>query len=210
MLKAAVAAAAVIPLAVLFLNTSTASGITLAQMFKAFGKAQNIHVSTFGPSTGNFMQEFWISRDMNRFLMARGEERALYDLEARRRYVYRVAETPPDVGQLNEQQYHIARHLIDACLGFTLTDVPADAKWSRRQGDTIGDTDVYELTYTERDRSGASVLRRWMLSIDPVTKLPKEGQAFRRPSDQEEWVRQWRMECQYPTPDEMAAIIGSR
>ncbi len=207
-LKAAVAAAAVIPLAVLFLNTSTASGITLAQMFKAFGKARNIHVSTFDPSTGRLTQEFWVSRDMNRFLMVIGEERALYDLEARRGYVYQPAGTSADARQLSEQEYSRAHRLMASCLGFTLSEVPADAKWDRRHADVGGDTEAYELTYTERDRSGATVYRKWTISIDPVTRLPREAQAFRRPSDQSEWVYQWRMECQYPTADEMAAIIG--
>jgi hypothetical protein len=99
---------------------------------------------------------------------------------------------------------------MEACLGFTLSDVPADAKWSRRHGDAVGDNEVYELTYAEPDHSGATVFRRWTISIDPVTRLPKESQAFRRPSDQSEWTYQWRMECQYLAEDEMAAIIGLR
>ncbi len=130
-LKTAVAAAAVIPLVLLFQTTNTASGITLGQMFKAFGKAHNIHVATFDPATGQLIQEFWISRETNRVVMVRGQERVLHDLEARKEYVYRTAEAPANVGQLSEQQYSRARRFIDACLGFTLSDVPADAKWSR-------------------------------------------------------------------------------
>jgi hypothetical protein len=209
-LKAVVAAAAVIPLAVLFFNTSTASGITLAQMFKALGKAQNIHISTFDQPTGQLMQEFWISREMNRVLMVSEQEHVLHDLGARKEYVYRSAQRTAGATELSESQCVNVRRTIDRCLGLTLSDIPADAKWKRMDGGAVGDTEVYQLTYAERNRSGATAFRKWTISIDPVTRLPRETQAFRRPSDQDEWVYLWRMECQYLTADEMAAIIGSR
>jgi hypothetical protein len=209
-LKAALAAAAVIPLVLLFQTTDTASGITLGQMFEAFEKAQNIHVTTIDPSTGRLIQEFWISREANRVVMLNEREHVLHDLEARKEYVYRSVLKPSGVRQLGEQQYLRARRLMQACLGVMPSDVPADAKWSRRKGDTVEDTDVYELMYAERDRSGATALRKWAISIDPVTRLPRKAQAFRRPSDQNMWVYLWTMECQYLTADQMAAITGSR
>jgi hypothetical protein len=209
-LKAALAAAAVIPLVLLFQTTDTASGITLGQMFKAFGKAQNIHISTFGPVAGQLMQELWVSRVTNSLLTTEGQDRVLYDLRTRRRHVYRSSGMTAGATELSESQCVNVRRTIDRCLGLTLSDIPADAKWKRMDGGAVGDTEVYQLTYAERNRSGATAFRKWTISIDPVTRLPRETQAFRRPSDQDEWVYLWRMECQYLTADEMAAIIGSR
>ena len=44
LLKTAVAAAAMIPLAALFFYTHSTSGVTLAKVFRAFGQAQNVRV----------------------------------------------------------------------------------------------------------------------------------------------------------------------
>ncbi|MCL5282689.1 MAG: hypothetical protein M1376_22620 [Planctomycetes bacterium] len=209
-LKAAVAAAAIIPLAVLFFNTSTASGITLAQMFKAFGRAQNIHVATFDPPTGRLTQQFWISREMNRLLMTTGEERVLYDLEARKKNIYQTAERPTDVGRLSEQESSRARRLIDTCLGFTLSDIPTDKKWRRIHKGVAEGFETYELIYSGRNRSGTSYLMRWEIDINPATGLPGKVQAFWRGSAETEWQCRGRVELQYLPTDEMAAIIGSR
>ncbi len=209
-LKAAVAAAAVIPLALLFQTTNTASGITIGQMFKAFEKAQNIHVSTFGPPTGQLMQEFWISREMNRVLMVRGQERTLHDLQARKEYVYRTAETPADVRQLSEQQYSRARRFIDTCLGFTLSDIPTNRKWSRIRNGVAEGLETYELTYAEQDRPGTPRLMRWEIGIDPATRLPGRVQAFWRASIEAEWRYRSRVELQYLATDEMATLLSPR
>jgi hypothetical protein len=207
-LKAAVAAAAVIPLVLLFQTTNTAAGITLGQMFKAFGEAQNVHVSTFDPPTGRLIQEVWISRTRNSLLATEGQDRALYDLSTRKRYVYRSSEAPIDATELSGSQYANVRRTIDRCLGMTLNDIPRDAKWSRVRDNAAGDIEVYELTYVERNRSGATAFRKWTISIDPATQLPREIHAFRRVSSQNEWLYQWRMECQYLAESEMATIIS--
>jgi len=207
-LKTAVAAAAVIPLVLLFQTTNTASGVTLAQMFKAFGRAQNIHISTFGPRTGQLMQELWISRETNRVLMVRGQERVLHDLEARKEYVYPTADTPSAVRELSDQQYSRARRLMDTCLGIAINDIPANRKWNRVDDDNTGSFETYELAYVEQDRSGATALRKLRILIDPATKLPEEVQAFRRIPAEDEWHHLWKEEIQYLTKHEMEAITS--
>ncbi len=208
-LKAAVAAAAVIPLVLLFQTTNTASGITLGQMFKAFEKAQNIHVSTFSPSTGRLMQEYWISRATNSLLTTEGQGRALYDLGTRKKRVYRPSGMSADATELTESQCVNVRRTIDRCLGFTLSDIPADRKWSRT-ADKTDAFETYELAYTERDRSGRTALRRLRILVDPLTKLPRGVQSFRRIPSENEWHHLWREEIRYLTQDELAATISSR
>ncbi|MCU0917430.1 MAG: hypothetical protein MUC88_23120, partial [Planctomycetes bacterium] len=130
-LKTAVAAAAVIPLAILFFNTSTAEGVTLGQMFKAFGRAPNVRVTTFDARTQERVQDAWISRKADRILIVAGQTRILHDLKAGTESSRHDAQTPSGTTLLNERQRARARRAMDACLGFTLHDVPADAKWAR-------------------------------------------------------------------------------
>jgi len=207
-LKAAVAVAAVIPLVLLFQTTNTASGITLGQVFKALEDAPNIHVSRFGLPAGQLTQEWWISRRMNRVLMVTGQQQVLHDLQTRKEHVYRTAETRADVRQLSERQYTNARRLIDACLGFGLSDIPSNRKWSRIRHGAVGDLEAYELTYSARNRSAPTRLMRWEITVDPVTRLPGRAQAFWRTSAEAEWQYLSTTELQYLADDEMAPFIG--
>jgi hypothetical protein len=211
LLKAAVAAAAVIPLTLLFLNTNTASGITLAQMFKALAKADNVHVARFHPTTGQLIQESWFSRATNRVLTTEGQGRTLFDLDARKRVAHPATEGPAEITDLSETQRTNVRRSMDACLGFTLGDVPAGAEWTRVEENVAPDVEVYELTYTEQSRSGETAfLWKWRIPIDPVTRLPKEAQAFRKTPTEDEWHYLSRTELQYLLDDEMATILNSR
>ena len=208
-LKSAVAAAAVIPLAVLFFNTSTAEGVTLGQLFHALGKAPNVHVSTFHERARQQVEDLWISRGADCILMVKGQTRILHDLKARTESIF-TAGTLSSTAQLDERRCAGARQLRDGCLGFTLRDVPADAKWTR-VGNSSANAgyEVYELTYTKHTDFGTALLKL-DISVDLSTRLPREVQAFRRSSTEELWHHMSRTELHYPTEEEMAAIVGSR
>jgi hypothetical protein len=210
LLKAAVAAAAVIPLTLLFLNTSTVSGITLAQMFKALGRADNVHVSQFYPPTGELVQDFWISRTANLVVTAKGQEHTLLDLHERKEYVYRPSEASVDIGELTGPAYARARLLMDACLGFTLNDIPPDAKWARAGEDAAQNTETYELTYSRRLPSGAILSVKCMIIVDHSTGLPRELHAYRRTPTDDDWHYVSRTQLQYLTDDEMTTVIKAR
>jgi hypothetical protein len=111
---------------------------------------------------------------------------------------------------LSEIQCANVRRTIDRCLGLTPSDIPADAKWIRTDDNIAEGTEVYQLTYAKRDRFGMTLLHRWTINIDPLTRLPREVQAFQRPLARNEWLYAWRMECRYLAEDEMAATIGLR
>jgi hypothetical protein len=208
-LKTAVAAAAVIPLAILFFNTSTAEGVTLGQMFKAFGRAPNVRVTTFDARTQERVQDAWISRKADRILIVAGQTRILHDLKAGTESSRHNAQTPSGTTLLDERQRVGARRAMDACLGFTLHDVPADAKWAR-VGNVAGGLELYELTYAERDDSRVESLRKTDISIDPLTRLPREIRAFRRLPTEDTWRHVSQRTLHYLTEEEMAAIMGSR
>jgi hypothetical protein len=206
-LKTAVAVAAVIVLAVLFHGTTgTTSGITLAQVFKAFGKAGNVHITRFDPEGNKIFEGLWISRTLNRILLVKGQERILYDLEARKEYVRPTPGASGDAKPLSERQYAGARLAMNTCLGFTLSDVPADATWTRARAALEG-FETYQLAYAERNRSKVVSFWRWDITIDPATMLPKQVEMFRRDTSADEWHCAWRMGCQYLTDAESRAAF---
>jgi len=207
-LKAAVILFTAIPLTLLFLHTRTSSGITLAEVFKAFGRAENVHISRFYPPTGELLQEMWISRVRDIVLVATGQEGALYDLGAKKRYVYSPAETTAAIVELSDLEYANTRRLMDGSLGFTLGDVPADATWTRVDDSLAEGAEVYELAYTQQDHSGTAVFLKWTIIIDPLTRLPQEVQALHRLPADDGWNFDSRGVFEYPTESEIAAVLG--
>ncbi len=209
LLKTAVAAAAMIPLTFLFLNTSPASGTTLAQVVKAFEKAPNIHVTSFYPNTGQITQELWVSRATNHVFMTVGREHALYDLAKKKKLANSDVVGSRVLTDLSDHQCAEVRRALDACLGFTLGDVPNGSKWTRLDDDSAQGVEAWELSFAERDHSEIAFLRRIAISIDPVTRLPSEVRSFRKRPAESEWHCLLRTECQYLTDAEMATSVQS-
>lgn len=207
LLKSAVTVAAVVALAILFRGTaSTSSGLTLGQVFKAFERAENVHVTRFHPVTGQLVREQWISRGANLGLSAGGQECVLYDLDARKCCVYSPSGGPATITDLTEREYAQSRQYMVACLGLTLEDVPRDAKWVRQGAD--GDVDTYELTYSIRVSREDTDFRRWRITVDRLTGLPREVLAFRRGTSTSERNPELTIKVGYPTDEQMRAAYS--
>jgi hypothetical protein len=208
LLKTAVAAAAVLVLTVLFRSTgSSTSGITLAQMFKAFGKAENVHISRVDPATRQLAQELWISRSLDVVVVAVGQGRVLYDFSAGKKWTFSTSGGAAEVIGLTDRARAYARGVMTAGLGFTPNEVPSSATWTRVDEHDGEGLETYELTYSERAPSEATVFRKLTIVIDPATNLPREVQRFRRVSAQGQWNHQETAIVQYLTEKEMKAVL---
>jgi hypothetical protein len=208
LLRTAIAAAAVIPLALLLVRTSTASGITLAQMFRALAKAENVYVATFDVPTGRLVREHWISRPANLVLTATPQERTLYDLGAKKKYALAAPGEPAETMALDERGYAGCRRLMDACLGFAQNDIPHDAKWTHVSGTEKIET--YELTYLERGSAGVAFSRRWRIALDSSNQRPKALEAFWRVSPQDDWKGAQRTEIRYLAEEEAKTVFEAQ
>jgi hypothetical protein len=155
------------------------------------------------------VQEFWISRTASLVVTTKGQEHTLLDLRERKEYAYRTPGASADVAELTGPAYAKARLLMDACLGFTLNDIPPGARWTRVEEDAAENTETYELTYSRQLTSGEILSVKCMIIVDHSTGLPKEMQAFRRAPTDDDWHYLSRMQLQYLTDDEMTTIINS-
>lgn len=208
LLKTAVAAAAVILLAILFRGTaSSTAGITLAQVFQAFGRAENVHISRFYPATRQVTQEVWISRSLNVVLTKTGQKYVLYDLAAKKEYARQTPNGTVETTELTDLACASTHRLMAASLGFTPGDVPSNATWTRVDEHGGEGLETYELTYSERISSGATASRRFRIMIDPVTELPGETQRFVRLPAEENWRHLEAARFQYLTENEMTTVL---
>ena len=207
LLKTAVAVAAVIPLAFLLFRTSTASGTTLAQMFQALAGAENVHIAKFDAPTGQLTREYWISRPANLVLAATRQERTLYDLGAKSKYALAAPGEPSEAIPLDEREYAVYRRLMNACLGFTLKDIPHDAKWTHVSG--TEKTDTYELTYLEKGSSGVAISWRWRIALDPSNQRPHALETSWRASPRDDWKGVLRTEVRYLAEEEAKTVFAA-
>jgi hypothetical protein len=99
------------------------------------------------------------------------------------------------------------RRMVDGALGLSLRNTPAGATWTRAPDSPSEGSGVYELAWTGEDLSGKPFFRKWVITVDPVSKLPQTVEEFWRVSTEHEWDYEQRREYQYLTDDEMAAVM---
>jgi hypothetical protein len=206
-LTAAVVAAALMPLALLFVHTAPAQGLTLAEVARALENAPHVYIATFFGPTDRLVREAWISRREDLCLTTDGQEQVLYDLKAKKKYRNLWQGESAEVADLSESEYAKARQIVATGLGFSLRDVPAGATWTRGPDGASAAGDLYELALAGESLLGESYFRRWVITVDPATRLPKEVQLFERKSAEQEWDRKSKTEFAYLTDDEMAAVM---
>jgi hypothetical protein len=209
-LTAAVVAAALMPLALLFMHTSPAKGITLGQVVKAFEKTPHVYVAKFGPGGMQLIRESWISRSRNAnlCLTAEGQARVLYDLSTKKKFAGSERASGRGGADMNDLEYATVRLMVDSALGFDFRTIPAGATWTRVPEGTSDKGDLYELACTAQTSLGKTLLLKWKITIDPLTQLPQQIEDFRMMLGQEEWRHIGRREYRYLTDGEMAAVMG--
>ncbi len=206
-LTAAVVAAALTPLALLFVHTSTAEGITLAQVVEALAKAPHVYFSVFREPSGQLIEEAWVSRRADLCLVSQGRGRVLYDLGAKKKYRSLDAANA-EVADVGEDECVKVRRMVDGALGFDSSSTPAGATWTRIPEASSEGDELYELTCMGQDLFGRPFFRKWVVTVDPVTRLPKQVEAFVRQSPEHEWDCRGRREYRYLTDAEMATVMG--
>jgi hypothetical protein len=200
-LKPVVAAAAVLVLAALFFCTQSSSGVALGDVARAFERVRNVRVIAFNPVTEEVMYELWVSRDLNLMGMVTGQECVVYDLTTKEREELVAGR----VSRIDDAGMGRARALADACLGFSLTSVPADATWMRSMGD--GKREVYELTWTNQTYGGRDMLVKHEFVVDPATRLPVSLRRFYWDPLEQNWQCASMVRLDYTTGAEVRRIL---
>jgi len=205
------ALAALIPLAVVLLvHTRSASGTGPDEIANAFAKAANVHVQLFHPGQTKPTQELWIARRPDVFMITRGNEHALYDMQARTKTTADPVAGIMGPVALDEREYEGARNIIEGCLGITLAGIPLDREWRLVAHDDVKAVDVYTLTWTEDAGGGRAYWVRWEVNVHSATGLPHRTELCHNYSIESAWQgrSQWRYD--YPTEEEIRSAIAER
>lgn len=201
-LKTAVAAAAIIPLAALFLYTHSSSGTAIGKAMRAFGRARNIRVIAYSPIAEKVTQELWVARELNLHCVMTAGTCVVYDAARKKKVDIESGRVNP----VDDHEIAGVKRMADSCVEFTLADVPPDAKWDRVDGD--GDRDVYEFAWIRETYGGRGIPTRCEVGIDKSTTLPEYLRVFRMDSPEAGWECKSLIRLEYPTEAEMRSALA--
>lgn len=200
--RAALAAAAVIPIALLlFVNLSPATALTGDEVNSSYAHAPYVHRQRFSADRDGrqqLTQEDWISRPEGTLLVRKlyhrpsglDESRTYYDLEGRQRYSIDPKGGLSDPNRMTDLEYSRVLQIMNVCL-----DVSGDGRALKEElrpvapqtpDGQLGDIVQYELVRPVDGGSGRpSGIGIWRPFLNPVTRLPEKIEAYHQRSGEE-------------------------
>jgi hypothetical protein len=214
--KAAVAAAAVITIAaVLLLNGPTARAVTLSQIYKAVDRFKNVYIAKFAPDKTEPVQEKWISRTLNIYITKADKQCILLDIAngvTKTKYLNtdKSEITKLPVGKKADIEGRASSNL--GLVPFThISEIPADAQWSRvidnSLEDTSVDTEIYDLTWTEKSSENSVIYKKWRFFVNPKTNLPQRTEFSEKLPTDSDYVLESINVVEYLNDAEMQAVV---
>jgi len=199
LLKPALAAAAVVLIAVaLFLNTPTASGVTIKQIYEAIGKVRNVYITSFGRNQTRPVQELWVSRALNVYMTKTEEEIVLWDIGSRLKKTKGPDNGTIETVQLNAETLAAIEEKIGGYLGLVpfadIADIPSDAQWDHISDKgletSVQGIDVYDLSWTVERHSGSPVFKKWRVFLNAKTGQVQRTEWHQKLTADEEYALQ--------------------
>jgi hypothetical protein len=216
LLKAAVAAAAVIFIAVaLLLNVPTAKAVTLSQIYKALEKVKNVYISKFVPGETGPTQEKWVSRTLNIYMTKTAKQCVLWDVASGVTKVKYLDTGAVETSRLSVESIADIEGKMSGYLGlvpFTnMSEIPADAQWSRVIYKSLEasteDIEIYDLMWAEAAYEGSVVFKKWRFFVNPQTNLPQKTEFSEKLPADDEYVLESTNIIEYLSNSEIQKII---
>lgn len=215
LLKAGLAAAAVIVIGfVLLFNSQSAGAVTIEQIRKAFENAKNVCITSFEPSKTEPTQKIWVSNTLNIYITQTGEESVLLDpvngIKKKKNITGTIESSPIPAGTTTKTKETVANFIGLVPLA-ELNLHQDDIKWNSVENDLESGAEgveTYELTWHERARDESTIYSKWRFFIDSKTNLPQKTEFYRKLVSDDEYILSSTMEIKYISDSEMKAVVN--
>jgi hypothetical protein len=187
------------------MSTPSASGLSVRQVNRILASVPTIHVSTFVADEIEPIHELWISRAGGTVISESRRERTVYDLTGGRMTVVGANRTSTESVDLDERERADLEETMRQYLEFSLKNVRLDAELQPVAGDNAtsnGVSEVYELIWEAMASNGA-VPQKWVLFVDPSTRLPQVSELCRGKTMLGPWELETRRRYDYPSQNEL-------
>jgi hypothetical protein len=213
--KIGLAAAAIVLVALAFLlDSRTATGLDVGDVYRALEKVPNVHISRFSPDGGKLLSESWASRTLGVYIINTGSEMRLLDAV---NGVSKRKQSPDSacaVAALSgPERQRVRRRIASTMLGLVpfgeRADLPEGAAW-RREETGAGKNVIYELTVPQENYSGTETTSgKWRVFLNGETNLPSRIEFFDRNPVENRYDPTSASMMEYP-PDERVREVISR
>ncbi len=216
-LKPSLAAAAVILVGVaILLQTPPVKAVAgPEQIYKAIQGADNIHVVHSTPGKADAPQEKWLSRSRGIYMTKTGQEVVLWDTTANLKRKKEAADASAKISPLPEGDSIRIKQKITGTLGMSpfenTSEISANAEWKRvahiRLEPAVQNRQVYDLLWSEENRRGDLVFKRWRYFVVSATSLPRKIRHFRRDSAGGKYILYSETDIDYLSDEMMKTAI---
>lgn len=216
LLKASVAVAAVILIGLaLLLNTPTAKAVTIDQIYKAIENIKNVHISSFVPDKKEPTQERWVSRTLNIYMTKTKLQWVLRDIANGLRKSKDSHTGVTETAQLTEDDIAGIERKISGSLGlmpfYDISEIPPGAEWHQVANADVGegDTELYELTWTEKAYDDSVIFKKWRFFVNTKTNLPHRVEFYQKSAANSEYNLRSAMVVEYlgDSDNEIQSVI---
>ncbi|UCD51416.1 MAG: hypothetical protein JSW27_02050 [Phycisphaerales bacterium] len=183
--RMALTAAAVIPVAMLFvMSARSALGLTPRRLNEIAAANPCVHISVFGEDLSRPKQEIWASRSRRLLISETDRGRTVVDLaRGRTDFIpaHRSDESASYDARSRDTDLARAERSLDRLLGRFMDDLQWDSKLNRREDAGVGETrlEVYELAWAPAPVLGnAARPQKWVVYVDPVSSRPVKTESF--------------------------------
>jgi hypothetical protein len=214
LLKTGAVAAAVILIAAILFQSIPAKAVTLERIYKAIEKVKNVHITSFIPDKKEPVQEIWISRMANAYLLKTEKELVLWDTGKGVRKSKQVDTAVTETVPLTAVSVADTEKKITGSLGlmpfYDMSEIPEDADWSRvddKSVDVAKGIEVYVLKLIGNTLDGSQVFKKWRFFVDSKTNLPKRTEFYQKLPTDDEYIFISALEVEYLSDSKMQEVI---
>ena len=214
LVKAGVAVATVILIGfALLLNTPTAKAVTIEQIYKAIERVKNVCILKSVPVKTEPTEEKWISRTLNIYMTKTGKEFVLWDIPNSLRKSKNSDTGVIDTVQLTEDDIAGIERKISGSLGlmpfYDISEIPPGAEWHQVANADVGegDTELYELTWTEKAYDDSVIFKKWRFFVNTKTNLPHRVEFYQKSAANSEYNLRSAMFVEYLSDNKIQSTI---
>jgi len=207
-------AAAITIIAVFFtVNTPTVKATSLDQVYESVNKVKNVYIERFTPGKNEPFQRQWVSRSLDVYISnARGEQ-VIWDIRDGTRKIINIQNGKIDEEALSSEDVTNMENFINGSLGMMPFDKMSvqieDAKWNRLEDMILPGSaaimEVYELLWVDKN---SSISNKWRVFVEASTNLPRRTEFYQILRDEQEYTFSSFSIIEYPTDNDIKAIIS--
>ena len=205
---AAVAAGVVLLAGLFVISGRSASALNVGQLNRTLSKVPSIHIISFGRDGSEVPTlQTWVSSSVGVFAQEiPGQPTRVWDTHKRRTIMIAPGQSQVQETDMTARDYKGIMQSIQNTLESEFVGFSADTELQHQDGsadETDSTLDVYEITSQGPAQYDGSVERRMLVYLDPVTKLLKMTESYRKSTPHGPWELGTTRRFEYPSDAEV-------